>query len=78
MNFVKFLKTPFLAEHLRWLLLYVEYFRVLEYLIRSAKEMKRRKVILTQPIQKKGKLIFQETTALHIQLPGKKDRVSLA
>ena len=62
MNFVKFLKTPFLAEHLRWLLLYVEYFRVLEYLIRSAKEMKRRKVILTQPIQKKGKLIFQETT----------------
>ena len=61
MNFVKFLKTPFLAEHLRWLLLYVEYFRVLEYLIRSAKEMKRRKVILTQPIQKKGKLIFQET-----------------
>ena len=62
MNFVKFLKTPFLAEHLRWLFLYVEYFRVLEYLIRSAKEMKRRKVILTQPIQKKGKLIFQETT----------------
>ena len=64
-----------------------EYFVVSEYLIRSARELKQRKGIITQPSQKKGKAMAQETIDLLYafceddeysrQLPRKKDYVSI-
>ena len=64
-----------------------KYFRVSEYLILSARELKRRRGILAQPSQKKGKAMAQETIDLvHAfyendeysrQFPGKKDYVSI-
>ena len=64
-----------------------KYFRVSEYLILSARELKRRRGILAQPSQKKGKAMAQETIDLvHAfyeddkysrQLPGKKDYISI-
>ena len=71
-----------------WLQKYCsEYFGVSEYLIRYARELKQRKGILTQPSQKKGKAMTQETIDLvpafyeddeySRQLPRKKDYVSI-
>ena len=64
-----------------------EYFGVLEYLIRSARELRQRKGILAQPSQKKCKTMAQEAIDLahafyeddeyRRQLRGKKDYVSI-
>ena len=65
-----------------------EHFNVSEYLVRTARELKKIKGILTKPAQKQGKVISQNTIDLVLsmykddefsrQQPGKKDYVSIA
>ena len=65
-----------------------EHFNVSEYLVRTARELKKVKGILAKPAQKQGKVISQNTIDLVLsmyeddefscQMPGKKDYVSIA
>ena len=65
-----------------------EHFNVSEYLVRTARELKKVKGILAKPAQKQGKVIFQNTIDLVLsmyeddefsrQMSGKKDYVSIA
>ena len=52
-----------------------EHFYVSEYLMRTARELKKAKEILLKPAQKQGKVISHEFSH---QMPGKKDYVSIA
>ena len=64
-----------------------EYFNVSEYLVRTARELKKEKGILAKPEPKQGKKLSKETVQLipdfyeddeySRQMPGKKDYVSL-
>ena len=63
-------------------------FNVSEYLVRTARELKKFKGILAKPAQKQGKVIYQnmidlvcnmyEDDDFSDQMPGKKDHVSIA
>ena len=65
-----------------------EHFNVSEYLVRTARELKKVKGILAKPAQKQGKVISQNTIDLVLsmyaddefscQMPAKKDYVSIA
>ena len=62
-------------------------FNVSEYLVRTARELKKVKGILAKPAQKQGKVMYQNTIDLMLsiyeddefnrQMPGKKDYVSI-